>query len=831
MLLCYLCSHCAFTINDLLLHLTEIHALNSASIYKCSYCVRKTFNNKSTFKKHLLTQHREFEENTNINENIQSRNTQSDHSILDASFVFEETIETGETNNTFALENFGEIDSENSNLEKSYNKLTIEEFEQHIEKSALKICLSLVEKNNIPRETAFKVIEMFQDALFKELKKYILDVFETKVSPDSIADLKKFAQILSNPFKKVETEHKLTKELKEMGVFESPTRFTINESVDISQKNGLPKIEYITSNGYLMPIEFQLKTFFEKPQVFETTMKNKQLLEQGQLSHFINGQLWKNKIENMQNKIVFPYFLYNDDFTINTDSSPHATDQKLSGFYYSIPILPIEWLSSLKKIFVAMIFEAKLNSEFGNQSCLTELTDVVKKLELNGITINVDGSEYQVYFVLGLILGDNLGLNCILGFARSFSAIFFCRFCKMQLSETQHSCVENKLLQRTILNYQVDVELNDFAKTGVREESILNTIPSFHVVENFAVDIMHDMFEGVCHRDVILILNYLLKNSNITLQTINSRKQHFEYGYIHTGNRSVPISPHHLKTKKLKMTSSEMSTFIHFLPLILGDLVEPGKLWDFVICLNKMIDILMSQNLSEELIITFNSLVFEHHQTVVHFFKRNLIRKDHHLTHYANIIRMSGPVKHLWCTRFEAKHREFTVYCSSIQSRRNISFSVALKACFKFSHLLLYDDDFKPPEFKFLNLKLENVSYFPSIRNLSPVANQLEKVKQLKEITHKGTLYRPSFYLFQESESEKEMLLFKIMSVLEVENKIWLILKSMRVLGYLKHYNAFKVGEELEEFCVKTLESFDFPPVELKNLSNGLGKVFKTINF
>lgn len=49
-------------------------------------------------------------------------------------------------------------------------------------------------------------------------------------------------------------------------------------------------------------------------------------------------------------------------------------------------------------------------------------------MELNKLADegNVDGKEEKVYFVLGLLLGDNKEVNDCLGFAKSYSANCYC---------------------------------------------------------------------------------------------------------------------------------------------------------------------------------------------------------------------------------------------------------------------------------------------------------------------------------------------------------------------------------------------------------------------
>jgi len=48
----------------------------------------------------------------------------------------------------------------------------------------------------------------------------------------------------------------------------------------------------------------------------------------------------------------------------------------------------------------------------------------------NGVNIIYSHGNYHVHFILGLVLEDNLSLNSILEFSKSFLVNFFCRFCK-----------------------------------------------------------------------------------------------------------------------------------------------------------------------------------------------------------------------------------------------------------------------------------------------------------------------------------------------------------------------------------------------------------------
>lgn len=74
------------------------------------------------------------------------------------------------------------------------------------------------------------------------------------------------------------------------------------------------------------------------------------------------------------------------------------------------------------------MFESKLFKQFGQVHCLSDVMADLIALEEDGIEIKTAEGIQEVHFVLALVLGDNLGLNNILGFAGSFMANFFLSF-------------------------------------------------------------------------------------------------------------------------------------------------------------------------------------------------------------------------------------------------------------------------------------------------------------------------------------------------------------------------------------------------------------------
>lgn len=90
--------------------------------------------------------------------------------------------------------------------------------------------------------------------------------------------------------------------------------------------------------------------------------------------------------------------------------------------------------------------------EFGNRVIFQPLIDELNFLSKQGILFNLPDFKGKIYFDLGLILGDNLGLHSITGFAESFSCNFPCRNCKVNKNEMSVMFQEDRSILRNMEN-------------------------------------------------------------------------------------------------------------------------------------------------------------------------------------------------------------------------------------------------------------------------------------------------------------------------------------------------------------------------------------------
>lgn len=548
------------------------------------------------------------------------------------------------------------------------------------------------------------------------------------------------------------------------------------------------------------------------------------------LSNFVPGNLWKEKRSLYPNKNLIPYLLYVDDLEINNPLGSHSGSHSICNIYYSFPCLPLTKESKLDNIFYGAVIKSADVKLHGNEKCFRRLIQEIKDLEVAGLEFE---NNLHVHFIMVLIIGDNLGLNTFLGFSKSFSSNFFCRLCKSYKINTQKMSVENPNLLRNITNYSFDVATNSPEFTGINTCSLLNEIPSFHVTKNFYVDVMHDIFEGICHYDLCnSILYFIEKMKYFKLSDLNTRKKFFEYGPTEIGNISGEIELKHLIKKKLKMSAREMMTFIEYLPLMIGDFIPSDDIvWNFVINLIEIIDILLCFQINESSILLLQNKIQEHNSTYILLFNDTLKPKMHNLIHYPSVIRQSGPLRNLWCFKFESKHRQFKIYSHVISSRKNICLTLAKKYALKFAYFILAGESIN--SVFHLDEKFEIKSnYAPIITNKLKIDNNT--FKYYSRVSLNGNEYACGKYI---AIYKNDIIFFIIKAICLVEkDNVIFFCQVIEKVNYVRHYIAYEVDPEaLGDFSIILSSEIVGPSLTVTKTARGrmmirLKEYFKIIS-
>lgn len=284
-----------------------------------------------------------------------------------------------------------------------------------------------------------------------------------------------------------------------------------------------------------------------------------------------------------------------------------------------------------------------------------------------------------MYFDLGLIIGDNLGIHSIIVFTESFSSNYSCQMCTINRNDLKFQCYEDESLLKSIDQYYMHLEVNNLSATGIKEKCVWLDVKSFNLFDQVGVDLMHDILEGCAKYIMGFILSYYIKDLTLfSLQVLNDRLFAFDFGP--EKNKPCAITMDHINVENVKQSASEMLILVKYFGLIIGDLIPIDEpVWILYITLRKVLDILLSPVLEEYSIYVLKTLVAELNELYLKYSNNCLKPKFHFLVHYPSMIKKFGPVSHIWAMRYEAKHRILKICTRSTFNRRNLCLTLTIK--------------------------------------------------------------------------------------------------------------------------------------------------------
>lgn len=808
MFLCCKCPSKFKIFEELVNHLKYIHFLSNSDTLECKQnnC-NQIFSSFKAFRRHVLRFH--LTNSVHLDDSACSSGTAQAFILEDQkSYVVpNENVSTHSDNTSTSLECLNSFQDALGDLK---NK-------------ALQFCLYLHSEDNITRKDVL-LIQKHVTALCSSIGD-ALNICSKSIECEKLnQNIRAVIEVCNNPFNTISTEHRFFNILKDQDLYQEAHSHEMQNFVTEIVSKGNPTLDSKSFLAYFMPLHFQIKTFFELPEILSVTLKNEENLKsKNKIGSFLNSEPYSNKIKLFHNKIAIPIFLYFDDYGVNNN---------IFAGYYSFPTVPQHMLSQLKFLFNCVFIKSDDYKQFGNEISLHYLIEELKTLEEEGIELNISGKRMRVYFFVGAILGDNLGLNTLLGFTKSFNSNMFCRSCRRLKANTKRDCVEISDSLRNEINYSDDLLKNDFKETGIHQNCVFNQIPSFHVAQNFVFDLMHDLFEGIFHYDICNILRSLVDANVISLDTLNSRKRLFQYGETEIGNISSSlIDMSRLQSLNLKMSGRESWTFLHFLTLMIGDLVpKNNQPWKLLCLLIQVVDTLLLPVFTVDEINLLRTIIREHNKLYIKLYG-DLKPKHHFLVHYPTCILKCGPPRYLWSFRFEGKHQSSKRYSNNTSSRKNLPHTLSIKAGLKYAKFLVEFKHGLDPECFFesvvtMNLQHVNVSK----ANLTP--NQVKELQtaNISEVAkYRGKKYSSNLYLTKMLDSNVK--LYKIIYLARLsQNSLYVLSNEIEVMCLDNHFQAFQVGRQLNnESQLFQIEYFTSPPLHIYTANNG--KVYLRNNY
>lgn len=572
---CFVCSEPMQTYAFYLSHL-RVHedVINPNELF-CENCdITRKFSNRNSFLKHIQI-HFKSRRNFQLPENAVNLNMNAEDDAIAIQLANDENDEE----NDVAMVN---VDGNEINYDEIIDE-SISIYNDFLKQQTIKFLGKLNENYAFPRNLIDTIINETTSFLsggsINQIKEFIYSKLdENGVDSTSVVTILEMLDLMESPFVEFSSEYKRIKFFKDTGTYFDPVAYYIGNRIDTVVVNFQTILKPVEVFAISIPMRQTLKLFFQISGMLEETLNYIEQLKNepaDHVSNIINSVYWKTKLAALNfttEQLVFPIIFFNDDFEPNNPLGSHSGTHKLGASYFSIAVLPPELRSKLENIFLAGFYysgDKKMVSS--NDSVFKIFVEQINDLTVNGIDIDLNGATIKIYFVLALVVGDNLGVNAMLGFSECFMANHFCRFCNVHRDECRHLTEERIIDLRKINDYELDCTLL-FEESGVTSRSIFNSVIGFHVYDNPSVDYMHDILEGVVQYELALILNsFIFQKKYFTLDILNDRINNFNYSAFSSSvNKPPSVSLVNLRSKKLKTSAAESKTLVVFLGAMIG---------------------------------------------------------------------------------------------------------------------------------------------------------------------------------------------------------------------------------------------------------------------
>lgn len=494
-----------------------------------------------------------------------------------------------------------------------------------------------------------------------------------------------------------------------------------------------------------------------------------------------------------------------------------AGQHKILGIYFVIRNLPDWCRSKLNNIFLVALVNA---SDLKQEDCsiddvLEVIVDELKDLEINGIQID---QNTNIKASLVSLIGDNLGLNGLLGFTESFNSHYYCRFCTCKKVDCKKLTreVTNQLRDRDNYNNHVSKIDNDhpdlLLTNGVKRFCLLNDLKYFNIFDNVSVDPMHDLLEGVVPFFLRNLFRKMTQNRVLSLSNIQSCIRDFNYGFLHKKYQPSNIS----LEGNLGQNAMQLRNIIYFLPFIFNAHI-PNNFQEPLEDLLQIVQIAFSTKIDYSDINRLKLCIEKHLNFLINKLSCELIPKHHFLVHYPHIIEKMGPVIHMWTMRMESKHKVFTDMVHQTSNFKNIPMTLALTHQ---ERLCIIQDAFVNQIEKSATFyKIAESTTFKKYKYV-PLITGIEKDNNmfgLKFLILNSIEFRPGLFVFDNNDK-----LYEIDHILPHEADFLLFCQPFKINKFNLFLNSIEIENQLGSNCeiisLKTLKlKRSYEKLELNN--------------
>lgn len=529
-------------------------------------------------------------------------------------------------------------------------------------------------------------------------------------------------------------------------------------------------------------------------QTIKEYFSHKRITEEGVYNDISDGSFMKSSPFHNVSEIRILIHIYLDDFEPVNGMGYKTGIHKTTPIYFVIKNLPPYLQSKLKNIHLLALINAQDTKFYGYNNILFCVVQDLKLLEDVGLEIDFLPSQKYLKGSLVALSGDYIGANGISGMVESCGADNFCRICLIHHKDISTVFEESQVTLRTKSEHDKDVENAEKTHSnvhGVKSSCILNELDHFNTIEAPTADIMHDVLEGVGPWDEKTFFNYLVKNKILSELQINDKIAAFNFGQLEA--TSLPNSIGFDKTG-IGLKAAQAWCLIRHTPLIFKSVFESNNnkelknVCQLVVLLNKIMNIIFAPKITEAMIKTLETLVKEHHQLYLLVNPGKGLKPKHHfMIHYANIIRIMGPLILLWCMRFEGKHLPFKKLAQCTQNFVNIC------KTFAFRHQEAFYFNEQSFQIETTNLSFAKDVKTDYIKHLLTPGFPEDEITFLTKITT-TEIFKKGYFVCSGVNEKTGLLIFnEIKEIFLFKNEVYLILSLFDTKSFDIILNAFNI--------------------------------------
>lgn len=201
-------------------------------------------------------------------------------------------------------------------------------------------------------------------------------------------------------------------------------------------------------------------------------------------------------------------------------------------------------------------------------------------------------------------------------------------------------------------------------------------------------------------------------------------------------------------------------------------------------------------------------------------FGEHLKPKQHFVCHYGLVIKTSGNVVHMMNFRNEAKHKGFKEYAHIISSRKNVCFTLCMKAALQFANDLHNKTFFSSSmQGKINSCDLTLKHYFKDLPIPLPF-NINQEIRSAQSISIKGCEFKVETFITI-SNADPPFGLYEIIDLLITSTDELFIVGRQWLVGEIdEHFLSYTVEEVTDIFSVYSINDIDGPPIMIHNINN-----------